>query len=149
MRELKYRSDAGFLRALFWEGATDDAPLLVDIHGGGFCSGSVDCDIGLCERLVRETGCAADAAAFPPTLILTGGSDSLRTDGIRFYELLRSAGAAVRHIEYPAARHAFIETVSSGQMGKNFYTSDRAAKEQIDCYERAVQEIKNWIRGVR
>lgn len=266
MRELKYRSDAGFLRALFWEGATDDAPLLVDIHGGGFCLGSADGDIGLRERLVRETGCAAaaldyrlapkhpypaaiddcralllaikddpslcfdrkcifvmghsaggalavlvargrgriagvilnypwleiadnrrkylpasfpkfmldrfarqyckdkslratagvspvrmskaDVAAFPPTLILTGGSDSLRTDGIRFYELLRSAGAAVRHIEYPAARHAFIETVSSGRMRKNFYTSERAAKEQIDCYERAVQEIKNWIRGV-
>ena len=149
MRELKYRSDAGFLRALFWEGATDDAPLLVDIHGGGFCLGSADGDIGLCERLVRETGCAAAAAVFPPTLILTGGRDSLRTDGIRFYELLRSAGAVVRHVEYSAARHAFIETVSSGRMGKNFYTSERAAKEQIDCYERAVQEIKNWIRGVR
>ena len=148
MRELKYRSDAWFLRALFWEGTTDEAPLLVDIHGGGFCLGSADGDIGLCERLVRETGGAADAVTFPPTLILTGGSDSLRTDGIRFYELLRSVGAAVRHIEYPAARHAFIETVSSGQMGKNFYTSERAAKEQTDCYERAVQEIKHWIRGV-
>ena len=139
----------GFFAHSFGKGTADDAPLLVDIHGGGFCLGSADGDIGLCERLVRETGCAADAVTFPPTLILTGGSDSLRTDGIRFYELLRSAAAVVRHIEYPAARHAFIETVSSGQMGKNFYTSDRAAKEQIDCYERAVQEIKNWIRGVR
>ena len=111
--------------------------------------GSADGDIGLCERLVRETGCAADAVTFPPTLILTGGSDSLRTDGIRFYELLRSAGAVVRHIEYPAARHAFIETVSSGRMGRYFYASERAAKEQIDCYEQAVKEIKNWIRGVR
>lgn len=61
MRELKYRSDAWFLRALFWEGTTDEAPLLVDIHGGGFCLGSADGDIGLCERLVRETGCAAAA----------------------------------------------------------------------------------------
>ena len=58
MRELKYRSDAGFLRALFWKGATDDAPLLVDIHGGGFCLGSADGDIGLCERLGRGRGCA-------------------------------------------------------------------------------------------
>ena len=33
MRELRYRSVAGFLRALFWEGTTDDAPLLVDILG--------------------------------------------------------------------------------------------------------------------
>ena len=106
MRELKYRSDAGCLRALFWEGATDDAPLLVDIHGGGFCLGSADGDIGLCERLVRETGCPPDAVTFPPTLILTGGSDSLRTDGIRFYELLRSAGAVVRtsNTRQPAMR---------------------------------------------
>ena len=36
MRELRYRSVAGYLRALVWEGTTDDVPLLVDITGGGF-----------------------------------------------------------------------------------------------------------------
>ena len=263
MRELVYVTEGRELHAeYFAEGP--GAPLLIDIHGGGFCFGRAADDRALCARLARETGgcvasfdyclapryrypaahedcralfeavladgalsfdrrrvyvmghsaganlavalartgrarglvlnypwldlsqsrrkyfyasipafvlssfakkyckardvrakselspvhlAAEEAAKLPPTLIITGGSDSLRTDGIAFYEVLRSAGADVRHVEYPAARHGFIEMAASGRMKPNFYTSKRAAETQLACFEAAVGEIVTFLKS--
>lgn len=56
MKELRYFADGRKLRALYFEAEKKNAPLIVDIHGGAFCFGSADSDVGLCERLVKECG---------------------------------------------------------------------------------------------
>lgn len=56
MRELTYEKDGRKLKALYFESGNEKAPLIAEIHGGAFCFGSAKDDIGLCERLVRETG---------------------------------------------------------------------------------------------
>lgn len=264
MQELNYCVNGNAVRALYFESAVKDMPLIIDIHGGGFCYGRADDDAALCERLVRETnynvvsfdyrlapkykypaaiedccdlfdcicgdasrmfnrkaiyvmGHSAGAALvvalalrksqiagvvlnypwlniadnrrkwltasipgfvldrmakkycpdkvvrttpelsplnadeselskMPPILVITGGSDSLRTDGIAYAEKCESAGVRVKHIEYSAARHGFIEIVASGRMKKNFYTKEAAVREQIACYEEAIKEIINFVR---
>ena len=84
----------------------------------------------------------------PPTLVVTAGQDSLRADGIAFCKLLQGAGAGVRHIEYPAARHGFIEIAASGRMKKNFYTSEKTVQAQLGCYEQALADIICYMREI-
>ena len=46
-------------------------------------------------------------AAMPPTLIQTGGVDTLAAEGAELADTLRSAGIEVVHREYPGADHDF------------------------------------------
>lgn len=56
MKELTYEKDGRKLKALYFESGSGKAPLIVEIHGGAFCFGRAKDDIGLCERLVKESG---------------------------------------------------------------------------------------------
>lgn len=56
MKELSYEKNAGKLSALYFGSGNKNAPLIVEIHGGAFCFGKAKDDVGLCERLVGETG---------------------------------------------------------------------------------------------
>lgn len=55
MRELVYVTEGRELHAEYFAGEAG-APLLIDIHGGGFCFGRAADDRALCARLARETG---------------------------------------------------------------------------------------------
>ena len=267
MRELNYCVNGGAVRALYFETIEKNKPLIIDIHGGGFCFGHADDDSALCERLakemnynvvsfdyrlapkhkypsavedccnlfdciygddsltfcrgkiivmghsagaalavtlVRRTGrvvgivlnypwlniadnkrkyysasipgfvlrwmakkyCPdkkvrrspelspllseeAELSTMPPVLVITGGGDSLRTDGLAYVQRLHSVGVKCRHIEYPRARHGFVEMAASGRMKKNFYTKENVVQEQIVSYEKALNEIKNFAREIQ
>ena len=266
MKELCYTAGGRALRALYLDAGAAGKPLIVDIHGGGFCFGKADDDVRLCERLAGETGynavtldyrlapahrypaagedcldtleavCGDESLHFdrekifvighsaganlavwllrrmkkaagavldypwlniadnrrkyirasipkfildgfakrycrdkamrkddglspvymsqealeslPPMLLITGGCDSLRSDGAVFFQKLKEAGCDVRHTEYPQARHGFIEMASDGRVKKNFYTNAKTVCEQYACYEKAVEEIKNFMDGL-
>lgn len=49
-----------------------------------------------------------DASGLPPALILSAGHDPLRHDARRYAERLRDSGVDVRHFEYDATPHAFL-----------------------------------------
>jgi acetyl esterase len=56
------------------------------------------------------------AASLPPTIVQTGGNDSLATEGAELAHVLTAAGVEVVHREYPGADHGFyaekpVETV--------------------------------------
>jgi acetyl esterase len=50
---------------------------------------------------------SADLAGLPPALFILAGMDSLHDEGLRYYEMLQSAGVAVEKFEYPNAAHGF------------------------------------------
>lgn len=92
-------------------------------------------------RMSRE-----EAGKLPPSLVIVGGSDSLRVDGIGFAKLLQEAGVNCKLCDYPSARHGFIEIVASGRMKKNFYTSEKTVREQIGCFEQAITQIASFFK---
>ena len=49
-----------------------------------------------------------DLSRLPPALILSAGHDPLRFDARRYAERLRDSGVDVRHFEYDATPHAFL-----------------------------------------
>ena len=49
-----------------------------------------------------------DLSRLPPALILSAGHDPLRHDARHYAERLRGAGVDVRHFEYDATPHAFL-----------------------------------------
>lgn len=87
-----------------------------------------------------------EASKLPSSLVIVGGSDSLRVDGIGFAKLLQEAGVKCKLCDYPTARHGFIEIVASGRMKKNFYTSGKTVREQIDCFEQAIAQIASFFK---
>jgi acetyl esterase len=50
---------------------------------------------------------AEQLAAFPPTLIITAGRDSLCAEGEAFADRLTQAGAAVKHRRFADSHHGF------------------------------------------
>ncbi|MEI6100661.1 MAG: alpha/beta hydrolase [Eubacteriales bacterium] len=69
--------------------------------------------------------CATITEAMPDTLLLVAEVDGLRSEGIRYGELLTGSGTKVRCIMYKGASHAFINN-----LGKS-YVADDAAEEII------------------
>lgn len=53
-------------------------------------------------------GLAPDAAAFPPTVVLTAACDPLRDEGERFAARLAAAGRLVEHRRYDGQIHGFL-----------------------------------------
>ena len=51
---------------------------------------------------------ATDHRGLPPAFIVTADWDLLRDDGARYAECLRTAGVAVRYMNYPDMPHAFL-----------------------------------------
>ena len=62
---------------------------------------------------------ADDLSGLPPALILVGGYDALRDDGIAYAERLIEAGVEATLVEYPGLSHGFINmaaTLSGGRL---------------------------------
>lgn len=51
---------------------------------------------------------AADHRGLPPAFIVTADHDLLRDDGARYARCLRTAGVAVRYVNYPDMPHGFL-----------------------------------------
>lgn len=54
-------------RGLWYQGARENAPLYIDIHGGGFCWGRVDDGDGFCHRVTARLGWTAVSLDYPLT----------------------------------------------------------------------------------
>jgi acetyl esterase len=52
----------------------------------------------------------------PPALIILAGRDSLHDEGLKYGELLKSAGVAAECVEYPNALHGFTLKPSKDTM---------------------------------
>jgi acetyl esterase len=62
---------------------------------------------------------ADDLSGLPPALILVGGYDALRDDGVTYAERLIKAGVEATLVEYPGLSHGFISmaaTLSGGRL---------------------------------
>lgn len=108
-----------------------------------YCPERCLCKTPLATPLNME---AEDIRTLPPTLILTGGSDSLRVDGMAFYKMLQDGGIASRLIEYPKARHGFIEAVSAETIKVDEYTSEADVAAQTESYEKAIGDIAAFFK---
>lgn len=64
-----------------------------------------------------------DLSGLPPALIVSAGHDPLRDDARRYTERLRESGVDVRHVEYHATPHAFLNFPGA------FTAAARAANE--------------------
>lgn len=71
---------------------------------------------------------AADHGGLPPTLIITGGYDPLRDEGVAYAHSLARSGVEVLHRHYAGQIHGFIE------MGG-----------VLDAVEDAMQTIAFWV----
>jgi acetyl esterase len=60
---------------------------------------------------------AADLKGQPPTLVVTGGFDPLRDEGLAYAEKLRAAGVDVAYREYPGQIHAFVSLTKAIPQG--------------------------------
>jgi acetyl esterase len=65
-----------------------------------------------------------DLSGIAPALILSAGRDPLRDDARRYAERLRDSGVDVRHLEYEATPHAFLNFAGA-------FTAARRAAEDI------------------
>lgn len=86
-----------------------------------------------------------EAKFIPPTFISTCQYDSLRSDGIEFFNKLKGFGNEVKHIDYEGAFHGFIETVSNNSIDKNKWLSKKQKQGQRKLYERAFTDICKFI----
>jgi acetyl esterase len=60
---------------------------------------------------------ATNLAGQPPTLVVTGGFDPLRDEGLAYAEKLRAAGVDVVYREYPGQIHAFVSLTKAIPQG--------------------------------
>jgi acetyl esterase len=60
---------------------------------------------------------ATDLRGQPPTLVITGGFDPLRDEGLAYADRLRSAGVEVVYREYPGQIHAFVSLTKAIPQG--------------------------------
>jgi acetyl esterase len=67
---------------------------------------------------------AADLSGLPPALVLVGGYDALRDDGIAYADALTAAGIPTTLVEYKGLSHGFINMAS-------FLTGGRLALSQV------------------
>jgi len=62
---------------------------------------------------------APDLSGLPPALILVGGYDAVRDDGVAYAERLMEAGVPVTLVEYPGLSHGFVSmaaTLAGGRL---------------------------------
>jgi acetyl esterase len=60
---------------------------------------------------------ATDLRGQPPTLVITGGFDPLRDEGLAYADKLRAAGVDVVYREYPGQIHAFVSLTKAIPQG--------------------------------
>ena len=60
---------------------------------------------------------ATDLRGQPPTLVITGGFDPLRDEGLAYADRLRAAGVDVVYREYPGQIHAFVSLTKAIPQG--------------------------------
>ncbi len=60
---------------------------------------------------------AADLRGQPPTLVITGGFDPLRDEGLAYADRLRADGVDVVYREYPGQIHAFVSLTKAIPQG--------------------------------
>jgi len=67
---------------------------------------------------------ASDLSGLPPALVLVGGYDCLRDDGVAYAERLMAVGVPVTLVEYPGLSHGFINMAAT-------LTGGRLALDQV------------------
>lgn len=85
------------------------------------------------------------AKKIPPTLINVCGFDSLRIDGLKYYELLKRNEIAVELKNYANALHGFIEIVSNGSIDKKKWINPKLINTQKQLYSDAVNDICDYL----